>query len=294
MARLRIALFATRSRFSESALRELAREHDVVTVALARTGGAGLSGILRRIPGVAASPLHALARELRVPVLEVGAEPAGMVEAIGSLRADLLCIATFPWRVPAELVDGVPLGAINAHPSLLPRHRGPMPLFWTYHAGDRLAGVTVHHASRRLDAGDIILQEQWELPRGHPVSLLDARVAERAGPLLGAAAAALVRGDAPRLVQDDAGATSAPVPTPGAPMVAFESWDVEQVWHFLAALRPLYREPLADERGRPVAYERVLGFRRADARLPAGTVESSRSGWELHCRGGTVQHVPAG
>jgi methionyl-tRNA formyltransferase len=164
-----------------------------------------------------------------------------------------------------------------------------LPLFWTYHCDDRITGVTVHHATERFDAGDVILQDRFDLPRGYPVAELDREVADRAGPLLRAAVEQLGTGCAPRIPQDESVATYAPVPRPGAPMVAFDQWDVERVWHFLAALCPRYREPLADEDGRGVVYDRVIDYRREASRVTPGTVERCEGGWMLHCRDGVLR-----
>jgi len=41
------------------------------------------------------------------------------------LDADVAISAAFPVLIPADALDVPPLGIINMHPSLLPRHRGP-------------------------------------------------------------------------------------------------------------------------------------------------------------------------
>jgi methionyl-tRNA formyltransferase len=293
VARLRIALFATPSRYGEQTLAHLARTHDVVSLVTPAPRGGGLA-IARRILGAASpSRLERQARELGVPTLRYGGgEDEPLRDHLEALRAELCCIALFPWRVDTNLTAVAPLGAVNAHPSLLPRHRGPLPLFWTYHADDRRAGVTVHVAADRLDAGDVILQDDFELPRAHPVAALDAAVAERAGPLLARAADALAHGTARREAQDESRATYAPVIRRGQPMVDSASWDAERVWHFLAALAPGYVEPLVDERGRAVPYARVDGWDAEQPKRAPGTVASDGAGWRLQCRDGTVRLSP--
>jgi methionyl-tRNA formyltransferase len=179
------------------------------------------------------------------------------------------------------------MGAVNLHPSLLPRHRGPLPLFWTYHANDPVAGATVHYASEKFDAGDIIVQQNVPLPRGYPVDKLDADVAHCGAILLRSAVELLARGRAPRTPQDEATATYAPRVQAGIPMVDFADWDVERVWHFLAGLCPRHCEPLIDRDGRPIAYRLVAGFERGATRAP-GRIEAVDDGWKLDCQGGTV------
>jgi methionyl-tRNA formyltransferase len=54
----------------------------------------------------------------------------------------MICIGTFPRRIPQEITKLAALGAIKVHPSLLPRHRGPLPLFWTHHVRRRCQILT--------------------------------------------------------------------------------------------------------------------------------------------------------
>jgi methionyl-tRNA formyltransferase len=287
---LQIALFATASRFATRALQELlAAQWRVVAVALCRPTRRGVRDTLLALPGLRGrSPFERYARELRIPVIAAtGCNGAKVAERLRSLRPDLICIATFPRLIPQEITRLAPLGTINVHPSLLPRHRGPLPLFWTYHADDRATGITVHHASQTFDAGDIILQESFPLPRAYPHATLNEDIARRGASLLRSAAAALARGRAPRVAQDESAATYAPRVRAGTPMVRFDAWDVERVWHFLAGLSPRFREPLTDSAGRAVLYRAVTGFERGLCRTP-GSIETVGAGWRLHCRGGVV------
>ena len=287
MAPLRIAFFGTDSRFSLSAFNALAAQQQIVATILPRAAGlraslVGLAGL--RKP----SALERAAHALRIPTLRPRPERRdATAEHLRALRPDLICIALFPRLIPGQLIDVAPLGAINLHPSLLPRHRGPLPLFWTYHANDPVAGVTVHRATQHFDAGDIVLQQNIPLPRGYPVAELDADVARHGAALIASAATMIGRGEAPARAQDEGAATYAPRIKPGAAMVDFEQWDVERVWHFLAGLCPRFREPLTDRGGRRVPYQQVAGFERGAAGTP-GSVDVVDRGWKLYCHDGTV------
>jgi methionyl-tRNA formyltransferase len=286
---LRIALFGTPSRFSLFALRELAADRPVAALVLSQPQQRGLRASLASIAGVRRmSPVEAAAREHRFPVIfSTPSNQSTIAEQLRAVRPDLICVATFPRLIPPEIIAMAPLGAINVHPSLLPRHRGPLPLFWTYHADDRASGVTVHHLDGSFDSGDIILQEAFPLPRAYPVAKLDGDVAHRGASLLRAAVEALAGGRAARTAQDERAATYAPRIRPGTPMVRFEEWDVERIWHFLAGLSSQYREPLIDDAGRSAQYQAVVGFERGPAGT-AGTVESVANGWRINCCGGVV------
>jgi hypothetical protein len=49
------------------------------------------------------------------------------------------------------------------------------------------------------------------------------------------------------------------------------------------------REPLRDARGKRVHYRSVLGYTPGDCCRDAGAVRSASFGWNLYCRGGSVQ-----
>jgi methionyl-tRNA formyltransferase len=282
-----IAFFGTPSQFSGFALERLTARWNVVAIVLPNSGGRRQS-VLRRIGLQPLSAVERLARKRGVPTARWLAGDEGLApELLRRTRPDLICVAGFPRLIPSSLISDAPIGAINLHPSLLPRHRGPLPLFWTYHGDDRVAGVTVHHLTERYDAGDIVAQRSFPLPRGYPVKQLDDDVARHGATLLDAAVEALAANRAQRIVQDEGAATPAPWIQRGNPMVNFGEWDVERVWHFLAGLCPGFREPLTDREGTPVIYSKVLGFDRG-ATATAGSVENAEGGWRLYCRGGTV------
>jgi methionyl-tRNA formyltransferase len=69
----------------------------------------------------------------------------------------LLCLA-FPWLIPDEALAVPRLGAVNTHPSLLPRYRGPNPLGWAFRNGDAEVGLTFHRMSGEFDTGPILAQ----------------------------------------------------------------------------------------------------------------------------------------
>jgi formyltetrahydrofolate deformylase len=55
---------------------------------------------------------------------------------------------------------------INIHPSLLPSFPGPQAYRQAYESGVKIAGVTAHFVSMRLDEGPIIAQGSFEIRPG--------------------------------------------------------------------------------------------------------------------------------
>jgi methionyl-tRNA formyltransferase len=71
---------------------------------------------------------------------------------------DLTLCWGFPWKIPLDALEAPPLGSVNLHPGLLPRHRGPVPMAWALRAGDPHIGVTWHRMDAELDTGPILAQ----------------------------------------------------------------------------------------------------------------------------------------
>jgi methionyl-tRNA formyltransferase len=59
-------------------------------------------------------------------------------------------------KLPARVIALAPLGGLGVHPSLLPRHRGADPYYWTILRGDELTGVTAHVLDAEYDTGAIL------------------------------------------------------------------------------------------------------------------------------------------
>lgn len=123
--------------------------------------------------------------ERGIPVLAVGRERDPNVRArLAALAPDVVCVACWPRRVPTALLDLARYGWLNLHPSPLPAHRGPAPLFWTFRAGESETGVTVHRMDATLDGGEILAQEPIAVPDGIAGDVLEDRCAEIGGRLL--------------------------------------------------------------------------------------------------------------
>jgi methionyl-tRNA formyltransferase len=71
---------------------------------------------------------------------------------------DLALCWGFPWKIPQAALDVPRLGAVNHHPALLPRHRGPVPLAWALRDGDAVWGSTWHYMDAELDTGNMLAQ----------------------------------------------------------------------------------------------------------------------------------------
>src|SRR4029453_381299 len=81
-----------------------------------------------------------------------------------ALRRDVGVVAAYGEILRKMALAIPPLGYLNIHPSLLPRHRGPTPVPGAILAGDAETGVTVMKLNAKMDAGPILAQRRIPLP----------------------------------------------------------------------------------------------------------------------------------
>ena len=128
------------------------------------------------------------------------------IEAILALEPELLVLADYGRLVPAELLE-LRFGALNLHPSLLPRHRGASPIPAAILAGDAETGVTLMNMDSGLDTGPIVAQARVALSGRETAPALEERLAREADALLARSLGPWVRGELPANPQPDQGAT---------------------------------------------------------------------------------------
>jgi methionyl-tRNA formyltransferase len=84
---------------------------------------------------------------------------------IEELNADLIVSAGFSRILPENILALPRLGAFNCHPSPLPRYAGSDPWFWILRRGETESAVTVHRMVAEADAGAIVNQKRFPVPR---------------------------------------------------------------------------------------------------------------------------------
>lgn len=166
------------------------------------------------------NPMREAAEAAGVPVLDPErVNDAESIAAVEKLAADLFVVCDYGQILSPRLLAIAPLGGINLHGSLLPRHRGAAPVQWAILAGDPITGVSVIHMTPALDAGDVILARALPIYPGNTAVDLERLLAELgAGATLEAIerlqAAVAMRGAGEPLAigtpQDPAQATKAP------------------------------------------------------------------------------------
>jgi methionyl-tRNA formyltransferase len=106
---------------------------------------------------------RATAADLRVLQPVRLREPDAM-DTLAALAPDVIVVASFGQILPRVVLDLPSYNALNLHPSLLPRYRGPSPIIAPILAGDPITGTTLMLMAPKMDAGPIL--DQVETPIG--------------------------------------------------------------------------------------------------------------------------------
>lgn len=231
---LRIALFTLESLASSGAVREFAEAHASEIVLIGRSAPlrASAGGVLGqfwrhwRRSGTRFLPylfvnfilpmlvgrigggkgIAAFARTQRIPLFEVqDVNGAACHAALAAARPDVILSFHFDQIFTPETLALAPLGGVNIHPSLLPRHRGPIPAFWALQEGPDATGVSIHRIAVRIDAGEVLAQRKVPLPAGVSASAAARLLHE---------AALLMMDEVLRTLAEGAASGEAPQPLP--------------------------------------------------------------------------------
>ncbi len=166
--------------------------------------GEEVVGVSTPIPGTRPDPLFVAAEAAGLPIIETPAlrkrEP---LAAFKAWQPDLLVFAFVTDIVRQPVLDAATHGAIQYHPSLLPRHRGRSAMNWPIIAGETTTGLTVFWVDEGIDTGPILLQREVEItPDDTLGSLYFPRLYPMGVEALAEAARMVRDGVAPRIPQD--------------------------------------------------------------------------------------------
>lgn len=108
-----------------------------------------------------------------------------LLAKVDSYHLDLIVLAGFLVKIPAEMIAAYRNRIINVHPSLIPSFCGVGYYGLKVHEaalarGVKITGATVHFVDEGMDSGPIILQKAVEVKDGDTPEILQRRVMEEA------------------------------------------------------------------------------------------------------------------
>ena len=107
---------------------------------------------------------HNYIKSYNLPEIEArGVNTGKFKKALLKLNPDIILIGSWGERVSKEIYDIPKIATINAHPSLLPKYRGPNPYYWVIRNQEQTTGVSFHLVDSDYDTGAILAQEEIKI-----------------------------------------------------------------------------------------------------------------------------------
>lgn len=158
-------------------------------------------------------PVVEAARKLGFPADRIlQPESINEPEALARLKAlapDVLCVIAYGGLLGREALALPRRSALNAHGSLLPRHRGASPIQAAILAGDAETGVTIMQMVRGLDKGPVLFRRALPISPDDDAGALHDRLAALSADCFSEALEQLAAGSAVFTPQDETQASYA-------------------------------------------------------------------------------------
>ena len=187
-------------------------------------------------------------KELKMPEVKVVAlehdipvfQPQRIKEdyqAIIDMQPDLIITAAYGQMIPQEVLDCPRLGCINVHASLLPKYRGGAPVHYAIINGEEVTGVTIMYMVKKMDAGNIISQEEVKIAPDETTGELYDRLSNVGAKLLIETLPSIIGKTNDSIEQDENLVTYAPVISHEQEKIDFNQ-SAKQVYNHVRGLNP--------------------------------------------------------
>ncbi len=107
-----------------------------------------------------------------------------IITKLQSLSPDIFVTAAYGKIIPDDVLSIPPLGALNIHPSLLPKYRGPSPIQTAIINGDTKTGISFMKMDEKMDHGPLLFQEEVKLHGNETFASLHVSLFKQAASIL--------------------------------------------------------------------------------------------------------------
>jgi len=236
------------------------------------------------------SPVKTCALELGIPVYQPETlRDRAILPLLEETQPDVIAVVAYGKLLPGYVLRFPKYGCINVHGSLLPKYRGAGPIQAAVINGDAVTGVTTMYMAKAMDTGDMILKAETPISQEDTAETVFDRLRDMGAELLVETLRQVEGGTAPRIAQNDAEATY-------APMLSREDARID--WNLSAQaiydrVRGMYPWPGAyTEAGNAII--KLFDFAKTDtvtSAVPGTVVRTGDDGMEIACGDGKTLRI---
>ena len=195
------------------------------------------------------SPVKESALKHSIPVLQPEKlKNEEFLQELKNLETNLIVVVAF--RMLPELIWSFPeYGTFNLHASLLPQYRGAAPINWAIINGEKESGLTTFFLKKKIDTGDLILQQKEAISENDTAGNLYERLMNKGANLV-LKTVQLIESDSYTLTPQDTSKNLTP-----APKIFRENCKIDfsktakEVYNFIRGLSP-YPAAWTDQLGK--------------------------------------------
>jgi methionyl-tRNA formyltransferase len=152
------------------------------------------------------TPVKQYASDKNIPILTPQQYNNETIQHLHDLSAELFIVAAYGKIIPKDILAIPKYGALNIHPSLLPKYRGPSPIQSALLNGDKESGITIIKMDEKMDHGPIVTQEKLPLTSDDTFEKLHGSMFQKAAEMLPESIKQYVNGTLQPKEQDHANA----------------------------------------------------------------------------------------
>ncbi|MFA6159928.1 MAG: methionyl-tRNA formyltransferase [Parcubacteria group bacterium] len=172
-------IFMGTPEFAANILRVMLKERfDIISVYTQSDKKVGRKQILEK------SVVKKVAEEYKIKVFEPKKFDEDVVREIENQKPDLIVVSAYGKILPKDVLNIPKYGVINTHPSSLPKYRGASPIQNAILNGEKKTAATIMNLTEKVDAGDILKQEEVEIGDHETYPELSQRLSDISARLL--------------------------------------------------------------------------------------------------------------
>jgi methionyl-tRNA formyltransferase len=173
------------------------------------------------------------ASQNNIPLLDLSQPIPKLLEQCLRYSIDIILMSCYGKRLPDDIINIADKGCFNMHPSLLPRFRGPEPIFWQMKAASTL-GVSWHRVIHDFDAGDLVIQKKVLSDDGASYLDINVQLADTGAELMIDMLKGLSSGELKSNVQNHEAASYYPYPQQKN-FAIDTNWTAQHAYNFMCA-----------------------------------------------------------
>lgn len=242
---MRVVFIGKNHEFSLFSLRAIQARHEIVAIVESGPRSSNQSALppvrswRDRLGLAKPQGMRRLAQDMRVLHCLLTRKTAqDLPEFLRSVSPDILCVASLSQLLSKAVLQIPRHGAINLHPSLLPKYHGPFPWFWQYHDFGNEWGATIHQIDEGQDTGPILKQQPVSIQIGTDVAEAMRMVGTLGAKLFVEALEEIANGTSKANPQPTHQFPKARIVERHERFIDWQTWPIERVWHFMRGTYP--------------------------------------------------------